>query len=316
MFRAPYFTILLMSASLTIDQAQAQAFDAHCSSVLIFASDTQEPMRVEELVLRSHQNKRATAALFKDMLAQQPTDLFLLGDVVNLGHKADRWQLVDSALVLAHSLGFNVHAVLGNHELMGRASAGELLFQSRFPEHVRTGYLVQKDSIAVVLLNSNFAKLSKADFATQLEWYTSTLARLDTAPDVRTILVCCHHSPYSYSKLVGSSSAVQQLFVAPFLKARKTSLFLSGHAHLFQHFQKQDKHFFVIGGGGGLHHPLRSNPGPEVCLEPDYDPLFHYLTVQLCGNVLKLVSRRMNDDYAGFDDGCDYTIPLPDAGTR
>jgi Calcineurin-like phosphoesterase len=282
-----------------------------CSSTLIFASDTQEPMRVERLLLHEDGNKAATRALFKDMLSQEPTALFLLGDVVNMGHRARRWAFIDSALALASERGFDTHAILGNHELMGRAAKGERNFQQRFPGHVRTGYMVVKDSLAVLLLNSNFSKLSRADIAAQDLWYQRALAQVDSLPGVRAAIVCCHHSPYSYSRMVGSSEPVQKHFVAPFLKARKTALFLSGHAHLYQHFSEEGKHFFVIGGGGGLHHPFRKNTGPQVCLEPDYDPLFHYLTVRLCHGALQLISRRLNDDMSGFDAGRDYVVELP-----
>ena len=82
-------------------------------------------MRIEEFLLRSNDNKRATEALFTGILAHDPTDLFLLGDVVNLGYKNSRWAFIDTALVLARQRGFNVHAILGNHELMGRSGAGE-----------------------------------------------------------------------------------------------------------------------------------------------------------------------------------------------
>ncbi len=305
-----FILFTLMLASLTGTNAQVGR-----SSTLIFASDTQEPMRVERILLPSHDNERAMRVLFTDMLAQQPTDLFLLGDVVNLGYKASRWTFIDTALALARERGFSVHAILGNHELMGRAGQGERNFQERFPEHVRTGYLVVKDSIAVVLLNSNFSKLSRTDILAQNAWYARTLAEVDSMPGVRTTIVCCHHSPYSYSKMVGSSPTVQEYFVKPFLAARKTSLFISGHAHLFQHFRNEDKHFFVIGGGGGLHHPFKKQTGPQVCLEPDYDPLFHYLTVELREGVLLVVSRRLKDRLNGFDEGCDYVIDLPSIGT-
>ncbi len=303
--------LALMLSSLTPSSAQVDPLQPGCSPILIFASDTQEPMRIEEFLLRSNNNKRATEALFTDILAHEPTELFLLGDVVNLGYKDSRWTFIDTALVLARERGFNVHAILGNHELMGRPGPGERNFQSRFPGHVRTGYMVVRDSIAVVLLNSNFSKLSKEDVKRQDEWYRRTLARADSMPEVHSIIVCCHHSPYSNSKMVGSSPSVQDHFVAPFLKARKTSLFISGHAHLYQHFKNGEKHFFVIGGGGGLHHPLSKNSGPHVCLEPDYDPLFHFLTVQMFNGALKVISHRLKDDLSGFDEGCDYLIDIP-----
>jgi hypothetical protein len=305
---------MLIAVLAAMTGVQAQTKENNCSAVLTFASDTQEPMRVEELVLRSHDNRRATRALFKDIIAQRPEELFLLGDVVNLGHREERWTYIDTALHDARQAGITVNAILGNHELMGRASAGAVRFQTRFPQHVKTGYTVVRDSIAVVLLNSNFKKLSRAEIKEQNDWYQTTLAALDTATDIRAVIVCCHHSPYSYSKLVGSNAQVQRHFVVPFLKHQKTRLFLSGHANLFQHFHKSGKDFFVIGGGGGLNHPLRRKTGPELALAPDYAPLFHYLTVQLCGDRLHLVSRRLLDDMSGFEDGAlfEFDVPVPE----
>lgn len=91
---------------------------------------------------------------------------------------------------------------------------------------------------------------------------------------MRTIIVCLHHSSYSYGKRVGSSPAVQQHFVAPFLNASKTSVFNSGLEHMFRHFGKQGKHLFVI--NGGLHHPPLRRTGPEVFLESENDPMLQW----------------------------------------
>jgi hypothetical protein len=281
-------------------------------TILAFASDTQEPMQVEELVLRSHENRKATRKLFDEIIKQRPAELFLLGDVVNLGHREDRWNYIDTALTRARQSGIVVNAILGNHELMGRTSLGTLRFQTRFPQHVSTGYTVVRDSIAVVLLNSNFKKMSRGQIREQDEWYRKTLAMLDTCADVRAVIVCCHHSPFSYSKLVGSNPNVQRHFVAPFLEHQKTRLFFSGHAHLFQHFHKGGKDFFVIGGGGGLIHPLRRRTGPEVALAPEYAPLFHYLTVQRSDTHLRVVSRRLVDDMSVFEDGAIFEFELPE----
>ena len=109
--------------------------------------------------------------------------------------------------------------------------------------------MVQQDSIAVILLNSNFAKLTTTERASQQARYTAMLVELDTLAAVRTVIVCCHHSPYSDSKLVGSNTDVQDAFVAPFMRCTKALLFITGHAHLFQHFGREGKHFLVIGGG-------------------------------------------------------------------
>src|SRR4029078_2312538 len=125
-------------ASVSRVQAQDTTGGGSCPSPLLFVSDTQEPMWVETLWLKTHENRRSTEALFKDLLEQEPTDLFLLGDVVNLGRKPGRWTLMDTVITVVGARGFNVHGILVNHELMGNAEAGELIFQQRFPDHLRT----------------------------------------------------------------------------------------------------------------------------------------------------------------------------------
>jgi hypothetical protein len=43
------------------------------------------------------------------------------------------------------------------------------MFQQRFPNHNRTGFVEIVDSVAVVLLNSNFNTLSKAEDEAQVK---------------------------------------------------------------------------------------------------------------------------------------------------
>ena len=303
--RGSHLFIALLFKGLSMAQTQP------CADALLFASDTQAPMWVETLWRKPNGNVEATAALFTELEARAPKDLFILGDVVNLSCKEKRWTKMDVYLQRLRERGGRVHALLGNHEVMGNAEAGERGFQSRFSDHVRTGYVVLKDSIAVVLLNSNFKSLGKADRSIQQAWYGSTLAALDTMPEVRTILVCCHHSPYSDSKVVGSNADVQNDFVQPFLRATKTSLFISGHAHIFQHFKLSGKHFFVIGGGGGLHHPLSRKKVELENVDPDYTPLFHYLSLALCGDHLHLQSLKLREDMSAFEVGREYYLGLP-----
>ena len=49
--------------------------------VIAFASDTQEPMWIERLFLKSNNNLAATKMLFQDIDSLRPAGLFILGDV-------------------------------------------------------------------------------------------------------------------------------------------------------------------------------------------------------------------------------------------
>jgi predicted MPP superfamily phosphohydrolase len=130
------------------------------NDTLIFVSDTQAPLFAETIIHKTPSNQRATKMIFDDILSKRPQYVFLLGDVVAAGSKPKRWSGVDRFLdSVRHNKG-NVWACLGNHEYIYTAKAGVNAFQKRFPEHSKTGYYVIKDSVAVVLLNSNFTKLT------------------------------------------------------------------------------------------------------------------------------------------------------------
>jgi UDP-2,3-diacylglucosamine pyrophosphatase LpxH len=285
--------------------AKAQTAD---TTLLVFASDTQKPMWIETLFLKKDHNQQATQMLFDAVGKRRPAALFIMGDVVNLGYSNRQWKPMDAHLKNLRNNNISVYAALGNHEVMGQPGKGMRKFQERFPEHSATGYVQTKDSIAVILLNSNFGSLSDADNKKQLEWYKETLAKLDADSAVQFIISGCHHSPYTNSKIVGANKDVQEKFVPLFLASKKSQLFISGHSHNFEHFQKEGKDFLVIGGGGGLHQPLRTGEGCTADLAADYKPQFHYLTVKRIGSELKVCSVQLKKDFSSFDDGRNFVI--------
>jgi predicted phosphodiesterase len=296
------FILLLGIACLHL-VAKSQTPFSGDTTLLAFASDTQKPMWVETLFLKSNNNRQATKKIFNEFEQVKPRALFLLGDVVNLGYSDKQWKDVGGYIKALRSHGIAVHAALGNHEVMGQAKKGEEKFQTYFPEHVRTGYVKVVDSVAVVLLNSNFGKLTAAENKAQLDWYQKTLDGLDNDPSVLYIISGCHHSPFTNSKIVGCSKDVEQKFVEPFLASEKSRLFLSGHSHNFEHYQVKGKDFMVIGGGGGLHQPLKTGTDCLPDVAADYKPEFHYLTVKRCAQGLQIKSYELRKDFTAFEEG-------------
>lgn len=301
--------LLFTTANVFFAAAQTDPCATPDSTIIAFSSDTQAPMWIESLWLKPTHNKAATRRLFTDIESRNPGSLFLLGDVVNLGSSNRQWQPMDRYLHRLRSQNIGVYAVLGNHEVMGRTKRGIRKFQSRFPEHVPTGYVEVRDSVAIVLLNSNFNKMTKKADAEQVEWYRQTLQQLDADPAIQYIITGCHHSPYTNSKIVRSSVPVQEKFVPAFLQSPKSRLFVSGHSHGFEHYQIKGKDFLVIGGGGGLHQPLRNGEGALPDLAPEYKPLFHYITVKRSTDGLNIQSYCITDDFNGYKPGLVMHVP-------
>jgi hypothetical protein len=277
-------------------------------NLLAFASDTQAPMLVETILLKSHKNREATKLLFSDVLEKLPAAFFLLGDVVNLGYSNRQWRPIDRYLEALRLAKIPVHGILGNHEVMGRPIEGQRQFQKRFPDHKCTGYVVRYDTTAVVLVNSNFKTLTPKQEKEQDAWFEQTLQELDNDATVHAVVVGCHHSPFTNSRIVKPSKEVEQKFVPPYLASRKAILFLSGHCHAFEHYKVKSKDFLVIGGGGGLRQPLRQGLGTLADLSPDYKPMFHYITIISLGDSLGLSSYHIKKDFSGFEEGIKMDI--------
>lgn len=272
-----------------------------------FISDTQQPMMVEKIILKPTHNVKATSLLFSEILKTKPKSLYMLGDVVSLGYRNRKWKKIDYFLDSCRKENTTVCGLLGNHDVMGRRKKGERMFDKRFPENVRTGYISVTDSVAIILLNSNFSKLSAGDKNKQDQWYQSALNALDSNEAIKAVIVTCHHAPYTNSKIVGSSKQVQQNFVPGYIASKKARLFITGHTHGFEHFKVMGKDFLVIGGGGGLHQPLDNSETriPDAAFE--YKPLFHYLSVRRISDELLVTSHYLKNDFATFDTGHSFT---------
>jgi hypothetical protein len=299
MVRLVFILMFSFTASIGLGQARRPA--------IAFTSDTQQPMWEETLLLKSNHNQKATEMIFKDVAKVHPSGLFILGDVVSLGYKNNKWTAVDSYIKQCTQDSIPVYATLGNHEVMFNAKKGTANFRRRFAMYKPEGYTEIIDSVAVVLLNSNFAKMTAAEILAQDNWYTHTIQKLDKDDAIKFIIVGCHHSPFTNSKIVKPSMAVRQNFVPAFIDSKKCVLFLSGHSHNFERFNVQGKYFLVIGGGGGLHQPLYSK---EVThdLSADYKPMFHYLVVRRFSDSLQVVSRQLKPDFSGFDNKLAFSV--------
>jgi len=271
---------------------------------IYFISDIQSPTLAEKILKKTYRNEEARDSLFADILRQHPKNLFLLGDLTSKGPKEKAWRPLDTFLNSLNNINAQVYAIPGNHEYMNTSSRGMQMFKNRFSEQSLYGYFVTVDSIAIVMLNSNFKHLSKKEFSEQLTWYKSVMDSLDITPAIKAIIVCTHHAPYSNSKIVGSSEQTEDLVVPIFEKSKKSVLFLSGHSHNLEYFSDNfGKHFLVIGGGGGITQPLKPLKKRKYydLINQDVKPIYFYLVIEKNGNCLKLFAKGFKKDFRFFE---------------
>ncbi len=260
------------------------------SGDLVFIADIQAPTWAEKISHKKERNIEAADSLLGHLSKQNYRALFLLGDLVSLGYSDSAWERIDKFLNKTREKLIPSYAIPGNHEYFLRSEKGIKNFHHRFPYVPLTGYYKVIDSLAVIMLNSNFKKLSDEEINRQQAWYLRQMDSLNKAPGIKAIIVCCHHSPYTNSKEVGVSEEVQEKLVPAYLGTSKAVLFLSGHAHSLELFVKHDKYFMVIGGGGGVAQPMRTgdNSAFHDLINAENKPRFFYLVVKQSGNELQL----------------------------
>ena len=279
---------------------------------LIFISDTQDPLWFERIILAENNNIAASALIMERIVAEKPAAVFHLGDLVALGFSESSWGRIDSFLIHLKRNQIPFYPTLGNHELLFRPDRGAEQFMRRFPEYSPTGYMIRVDHIAVLMMNSNFGYPESGQIEQQQRWYRQTLDYCEQDTSVYCVIVAAHHSPYTNSKVVSSDEDVQTYLVPDFLESPKTVLFLSGHAHAFEHFYRSGKDFMVIGGGGGLQQPLATGAAAEfddLYTGPEKRP-FHFLKVTRSATKIDLAVYMVNADQSGFEIGYRTVLPF------
>jgi hypothetical protein len=284
---------------------------------IIFISDTQAPMGVEKIIMRTHRNEEATKILLNAIACDSSvSSVFLFGDLTAMGSINSNWATLDAFLTRLKDRRIPAYAAAGNHDYLISPRLGEANLKKRFPEFKRTGYTIRTGPLALVLLNSNFSELSYSEEAQQQSWYLQELQALEQDSTVAMVAVGCHHSPFSNSTIVGHDQRVRDKFVPAFINSNKCRLFLSGHAHTFQHFKDTvaQKHFLVIGGGGGLLHTLnvgKPNELQDQVRWKDSYRMFHFVRGVFSTNGLFLKVMMLTEDLAGPNPVYELFIPFP-----
>lgn len=273
---------------------------------IAFIGDTQRTLWME---FWREQNDSIRQPLLSSIASHSPTAVMHLGDAVAWGADADAWNYFDEISSPLRTKKIPLLLTMGNHEYMGDTTAMWQHVRMRFPIYKQClWYSTTIGSTSLVVLNSNKEDMSELQWQTQLQWLHATLDSLDANPMVRAVVLCSHHPPYTASTLVHNDPKCIQVrdeFVPLYLTHRKTVLYISGHAHTYEHFKQSsnagEKHFLVSGGGGGA----RQGRKAELCQLHDEVPhhverTFHYVLVTEQPHSLQLTVRMWNSTERDF----------------
>ena len=255
----------------------AQVRDSN--SVLIFVSDTQSPLTFERLYPNYSENERATQIILGDILDEKNVEAVVhAGDITGYGSSKKEWAPLVAFLDSLRARKIPFLAAKGNHDYYFMAHAAMKNFAEYVPDSPTDFSLHKFAPVAIVLLNSNFSHMSQKELYREKKWYPLALDSCESDTSIHFIITVDHHPPFTNSAVVSGSKKVRKYFLPYFYRSDKSVLFVSGHAHRFEHFKKDGKDFIVIGGGGGVFQNEKKNPSEkDLYTSADHGEFFHYV---------------------------------------
>jgi predicted MPP superfamily phosphohydrolase len=229
-------------------------------------------------------NDRERKLIIDEISRHEPAFVIHLGDLTTRGSSKKHWQQFDDFHKELREKGIPFFPVFGNHEFYGNNKKASENYFERFPHLAqKRWYRFTWKNISLIMIDSNFSTLTKRQVELQSQWYLNELQRMEEDGGMDVIIVCCHESPFTNSRVISPNEEVKIRFADPFLRFQKTRLFFSGHSHSYERFQIKNKFFIVSGGGGGPRHkvyidPL-TRPYPDLFQGPELR-FFHFCEIE------------------------------------
>lgn len=244
-------------------------------------------------------NRKERKQIIDEITRREPAFVLHLGDLTTRGSSKKHWQEFDQLHREFRRKKIPYLPTLGNHEFYGNDHEALHHYFRRFPhlEYRRWYSFVWRD-IAILMVDSNFSKMTEDQIGQQSQWYARELEKFERDNEIGFIIVCSHEPPFTNSRVIKPSKGSKTYFADLFLRFQKTRIFFSGHCHSYERFQVGGKSFVVSGGGGGPRHSVSIDPaerryadlypGPEV-------RFFHFCEIEKQNGSLSFRVLRLDD---------------------
>jgi len=264
---------------------------------IVIVGDTQRILPIERVAFLRETNDAGRIAVGKAVLSEPSDVLVHLGDLVGAVGSAADWVRFDAIYAPGVLTAKHLRVCRGNHDCGGLLMGNPRVFNQRYPESLQTLQVRDVASCRLLLLDTNASHMTMAQWQAQRDAFATQLHLSDADPDVRSVVVFGHHSPFTNGRWHPPAPEVYEGFVGPFLQSKKTRLFFSGHVHGYERFLIEGRHFVVAGGGGGARfahlHGKKQRQRAELDL-PDPNPL-HYVVVEIDDANFKCVTRGLTE---------------------
>ena len=240
----------------TLYERTLKPFPCNPSEAFSFAfiSDTQ----------KNPEKHNKMAKLLLERIKDRPIGFIINGgDIVQDGSVEEKWtSFLDASL--PYSQLFPIVPILGNHDYWGydRADKADDI-DSKFTPTLFNKYLgLEEDNkhgyysldypqFKLIVLNSNFPKLSEKIIKEQMEWTKKELQK--SKEKQQAVIISFHHSPFTSNVFYYGPVAIafRNKWIPLFEKSGVVKLILNGHSHLYERSLKDGIMYVVAGPFGG-----------------------------------------------------------------
>ena len=245
-------------------------------------------------------NINKSSKLLREIVSKKPAFVIHLGDLVTYGSLNEHWKIFDEihSPLITNQIAF--FPIFGNHDYSIAKEAAIRNYFSHFPYlKNQKWYSFTFRNVGFLMLDGNYKELSESENQNQVKWYQEELKKMETEPEIKFIIACCHQPPFTNSRSVNPSVVVRKNFAEPFQKCKKTAIFFSGHCHSYEKFLEGGKYFIVSGGGGGHRQKLQINKKKRKFNDLFDGPalrFFHFCEMTIYPDKLIIDITKLNDD--------------------
>ena len=259
----------------------------------VMLSDTQRAMPAEFWRKDSPAERRRVAQAVAD---EDPAFVVNAGDLTCHGSYPEEWRRFHEEQEPLFSRRIPYYPALGNHDYYGDRAVALRNFFTHFPYlGGRRWYEVRFPPVLVVILDSNFDQLTGEEARTQDHWLEKTLAAAEADAELRHVILCFHHPPFTNAKLYAGSEDARKRFVSRITP--KVKVVFSGHVHTYERFVRDGVQFVVSGGAGGPPADVETaSPRHPAAYEGPRS--FHYCRFTVAGERLVCDMVMLRDDGA------------------
>jgi hypothetical protein len=282
-------------------------------SSIIIMGDVQRTNFWERNLLFKEQNDTERQLVINAVAGENPAFLLILGDLVSCGGNKNAWDYFEECTKPLRRHNISMIAIPGNHEYFCGKEKGIANFLAHFPQlEGKTWTSVHLSYLGIILLNSNFSRMSSTALDSQEIGYNQTIDAFQNDSSISIIIVGCHASPFTNSTIVSESKDVQTRFLPIFFTTPKAKLFISGHCHSYERFIENNKTFVVSGGAGGPRQKVITNPKKQRRRDYFHGPAirpFHYCKLLMEKDRLRVLMIKLDDLSGHWSKGEEFSIP-------